>query len=195
MAGSTNKRQGRNAAQIMRASLYIQCSAHRGSGVEDVFKAALFAGFPRQMIFTNTLAMNTEEEKHTPVLHNALDRMAEMQSERLANVGERRIHHSRSASRGHGEQALAETASSIVGTGPGGTVTESDRLKARAKAMMQQRAAALTGRKYEAPVDNNSGAKAVPVPLSRREEKKQQKRERETEEARIAKLLDEAGFL
>ncbi|RFU24150.1 hypothetical protein B7463_g12188, partial [Scytalidium lignicola] len=41
------------------------------------------------------------------------------------------------------------SASSIIGTGPGGTVTESDRLKARAKAMMQQRTAALTGRKIE----------------------------------------------
>ncbi|KUJ07881.1 uncharacterized protein LY89DRAFT_660146 [Mollisia scopiformis] len=41
------------------------------------------------------------------------------------------------------------SASSIVGTGPGGSITESDRLKARAKAMMQQRSAALTGRKVE----------------------------------------------
>jgi hypothetical protein len=41
------------------------------------------------------------------------------------------------------------SASSIVGTGPGGAVTESDRLKARAKAMMQQRSAALTGKKIE----------------------------------------------
>jgi hypothetical protein len=41
------------------------------------------------------------------------------------------------------------SASSIVGTGLGGAVTESDRLKARAKAMMQQRSAALTGKKIE----------------------------------------------
>ena len=38
------------------------------------------------------------------------------------------------------------SASAIVGTGPGGAITESDRLKARAKALMQQRAAALTGK-------------------------------------------------
>ncbi|KAL8945749.1 MAG: hypothetical protein Q9222_007758, partial [Ikaeria aurantiellina] len=38
------------------------------------------------------------------------------------------------------------SASAVVGTGPGGAVTESDRLKARAKAMMQQRSAALTGK-------------------------------------------------
>lgn len=37
----------------------------------------------------------------------------------------------------------------VIGTGPGGAVTESDRLKARAKAMMQQRTAALTGKKID----------------------------------------------
>lgn len=48
------------------------------------------------------------------------------------------------------------SASTIVGTGPGGVVTESDRLKARAKAMMQARSAALTGR--PAPASDDSGA-------------------------------------
>ncbi|KAF1360180.1 hypothetical protein EJ07DRAFT_116752 [Lizonia empirigonia] len=47
-------------------------------------------------------------------------------------------------------------ASTIVGTGPGGAVTESDRLKARAKAMMQARSAALTGR--PAPASDDTGA-------------------------------------
>lgn len=37
-------------------------------------------------------------------------------------------------------------AASIIGTGPSGAVTESDRLKARAKAMMKQRSAALAGK-------------------------------------------------
>ncbi|KAH8161826.1 hypothetical protein CIB48_g6421 [Xylaria polymorpha] len=41
------------------------------------------------------------------------------------------------------------SASTIIGTGPGGSITESDRLKARAKAMMQQRTAALTGKKVD----------------------------------------------
>ncbi|KAK4135396.1 hypothetical protein BT67DRAFT_377898 [Trichocladium antarcticum] len=41
------------------------------------------------------------------------------------------------------------SAAAVIGTGPGGTVTESDRLKARAKAMMQQRTAALTGKKID----------------------------------------------
>ena len=48
------------------------------------------------------------------------------------------------------------SASTIVGTGPGGAVTESDRLKARAKAMMQARSAALTGK--PAPAADDTGA-------------------------------------
>lgn len=50
------------------------------------------------------------------------------------------------------------TASTIVGTGPGGSITESDRLKARAKAMMQARSAALTGKPV--PVSDDTGAAA-----------------------------------
>jgi hypothetical protein len=53
------------------------------------------------------------------------------------------------------------SASSIVGTGPGGSVTESDRLKARAKAMMQQRSAALTGRKVESSNDDFDAPKRL----------------------------------
>ena len=50
------------------------------------------------------------------------------------------------------------SASAIIGTGPGGTVTESDRLKARAKAMMQQRSAALTGKASAAGADDSGAA-------------------------------------
>ena len=53
------------------------------------------------------------------------------------------------------------SASAIIGTGPGGTVTESDRLKARAKAMMQQRTAALTGRKVEVGGDDVDAPKRL----------------------------------
>ncbi|TAQ83488.1 hypothetical protein B7494_g8188 [Chlorociboria aeruginascens] len=53
------------------------------------------------------------------------------------------------------------SASSVVGTGPGGAVTESDRLKARAKAMMQQRSAALTGRKVESSQDDFAAPKRL----------------------------------
>ena len=50
------------------------------------------------------------------------------------------------------------SASAIVGTGPGGAVTESDRLKARAKAMMQQRSAALTGKAPTGGSDDSGAA-------------------------------------
>lgn len=53
------------------------------------------------------------------------------------------------------------SASTIVGTGPGGAITESDRLKARAKAMMQQRTAALTGKKVETGVDDEDAPKRL----------------------------------
>jgi actin cytoskeleton-regulatory complex protein PAN1 len=53
------------------------------------------------------------------------------------------------------------SSSNIVGTGPGGTITESDRLKARAKAMMQQRTAALTGKKIEISNDDSDAPKRL----------------------------------
>ncbi|RFU81762.1 actin cytoskeleton-regulatory complex component, partial [Trichoderma arundinaceum] len=53
------------------------------------------------------------------------------------------------------------SASAIVGTGPGGAVTESDRLKARAKIMMQQRTAALTGKKIETTSEDLDGPKRL----------------------------------
>lgn len=46
----------------------------------------------------------------------------------------------------------------VVGTGSGGSVTEADRLKARAKAMMQQRSAALTGKGAPAGEDDPGAA-------------------------------------
>ncbi|KAF2725533.1 hypothetical protein K431DRAFT_342974 [Polychaeton citri CBS 116435] len=49
----------------------------------------------------------------------------------------------------------------IVGTGPGGAVTESDRLKARAKAMMQQRSAALSGKKVDTGDDGSAAAQRL----------------------------------
>lgn len=53
------------------------------------------------------------------------------------------------------------SASNIVGTGPGGSITESDRLKARAKAMMQQRTAALTGKKIDVAGDDTDAPKRL----------------------------------
>ncbi|RYP26039.1 hypothetical protein DL768_011849 [Monosporascus sp. mg162] len=53
------------------------------------------------------------------------------------------------------------SAPSIIGTGPGGAITEADRLKARAKAMMQQRTAALTGKKIEVSGDDTDAPKRL----------------------------------
>ena len=77
------------------------------------------------------------------------------------------------------------SASTIVGTGPGGAVTESDRLKARAKAMMQQRSAALTGRGASASEDD-SGAAARRL----EEENSKAKTERENNESMIKDVED-----
>ena len=52
-------------------------------------------------------------------------------------------------------KANPNSALNIVGTGPGGTVTEGDRIKARARARMQARAAELAGRPAPA-VDDGS---------------------------------------
>ncbi|KIW62064.1 hypothetical protein PV05_02115 [Exophiala xenobiotica] len=53
-------------------------------------------------------------------------------------------------------KAHPNSASNIVGTGPGGAVTEADRIKARARARMQARAAELAGR--PAPASDDEGA-------------------------------------
>lgn len=81
-------------------------------------------------------------------------------------------------------KAHPSTASSIVGTGPGGSVTESDRLKARAKAMMQQRSAALTGKKIET-VDDDLAA-----PKRLEEENIRIKTERENNERMVKDVED-----
>lgn len=70
-------------------------------------------------------------------------------------------------------------AQAIVGTGPGGAVTESDRLKARARAMMQQRSAALSGKKVETGDDGSEAAQRI------EEESKRVTREREDNEKMV----------
>ncbi|KAK5990244.1 Actin cytoskeleton-regulatory complex protein PAN1 [Cladobotryum mycophilum] len=76
------------------------------------------------------------------------------------------------------------SASNIVGTGPGGAVTESDRLKARARAMMQQRTAALTGRKIDtAPED-------LDAPKRLEEENIRAKNEKENNERMVRDVED-----
>ncbi|KAL0473754.1 hypothetical protein QR685DRAFT_184621 [Neurospora intermedia] len=58
-------------------------------------------------------------------------------------------------------KAHPNSAAAIVGTGPGGMVTESDRIKARAKAMMQQRTAALMGKKIDIGDDDADAPKRL----------------------------------
>ena len=76
-------------------------------------------------------------------------------------------------------KANPSSAAAIVGTGPGGAVTESDRLKARAKAMMQQRSAALSGKKVDAGDDGTAAARRL------EEESKRVTREREDNEKMV----------
>lgn len=76
------------------------------------------------------------------------------------------------------------SASSVVGTGPRGSVTEADRLKARAKAMMQQRTAALTGKKIE----NTNDDFAAPKRLE--EENSKIKNEKENNERMVKDVED-----
>ncbi|KFY32581.1 hypothetical protein V493_00050 [Pseudogymnoascus sp. VKM F-4281 (FW-2241)] len=81
-------------------------------------------------------------------------------------------------------KAHPSSAPSIVGTGPGGSVTESDRLKARAKAMMQQRSAALTGKKIETFDDDLAAPKRL------EEENINIKTERENNERMVKDVED-----
>ncbi|KAK8124793.1 uncharacterized protein PG998_000552 [Apiospora kogelbergensis] len=71
------------------------------------------------------------------------------------------------------------SASTIVGTGPGGAITESDRLKARAKAMMQQRTAALTGKKID------TGSEDLDAPKRLEEESLKARTEKENNERMV----------
>ncbi|TKA75569.1 Actin cytoskeleton-regulatory complex protein pan1, partial [Cryomyces minteri] len=82
-------------------------------------------------------------------------------------------------------KAHPNTAAATVGTGPGGVVTESDRLKARAKAMMQQRSAALTGKSIAASSDD-AGAAAKRV----EEESLKVRTEKENNERMIRDVED-----
>ncbi|KAI9832393.1 MAG: hypothetical protein M1819_004381 [Sarea resinae] len=77
------------------------------------------------------------------------------------------------------------SAAAIVGTGPGGEVTESDRLKARAKALMQQRAAALTGKPSPAGDDD-----ALAAPKRLEEENQRIRTEKDNNERMIKDVED-----
>lgn len=53
------------------------------------------------------------------------------------------------------------SAEQIVGTGPGGSITEADRIKARARARMQARAAELAGRPPPSSADDGAAARRL----------------------------------
>ncbi|KAI0911587.1 hypothetical protein F4823DRAFT_585687 [Ustulina deusta] len=81
-------------------------------------------------------------------------------------------------------KAHPNSASTIIGTGPGGSITESDRLKARAKAMMQQRTAALTGKKVEVGNDD------LDAPKRLEEENMKARTEKENNERMVRDVED-----
>jgi actin cytoskeleton-regulatory complex protein PAN1 len=58
-------------------------------------------------------------------------------------------------------KAHPNSSSNIVGTGPGGAVTEADRIKARARVRMQARAAELAGRPPPATEDDGSAQRRL----------------------------------
>ncbi|OJD11317.1 actin cytoskeleton-regulatory complex protein PAN1 [Emergomyces pasteurianus Ep9510] len=58
-------------------------------------------------------------------------------------------------------KAHPSAAAAIVGTGPGGAITESDRIKARARARMQARAAELAGRPPPSTDDDGAAARRL----------------------------------
>ncbi|KAG8622958.1 hypothetical protein KVT40_007934 [Elsinoe batatas] len=93
-------------------------------------------------------------------------------------------------------KANPSSAAAIVGTGPGGEVTESDRLKARAKAMMQQRAAALSGKAVPKGDDGASAAKRLEEETTRvrREREDNERMVREVEESvtDFSRTIDES---
>lgn len=81
-------------------------------------------------------------------------------------------------------KANPNSANNIVGTGPGGAITESDRLKARAKAMMQQRSAALTGKAAPPGADDGASARKL------EEESARVRNERENNERMVRDVED-----
>ena len=81
-------------------------------------------------------------------------------------------------------KAHPNSAMNIVGTGPGGAVTEGDRIKARARARMQARAAELAGRPPPA-VDDGSSQERLEQETSRvkSEQERHDRMTREVEES------------
>jgi flagellar biosynthesis/type III secretory pathway chaperone len=101
--------------------------------------------------------LDAERRQMKRQLQNLTDRLPEIASK--VRSTERRIADAKlELFRFRDSREHPESASSIVGTGPGGAITESDRLKVKSRAMMQQRLAALTGKPIEPMADDGSEA-------------------------------------
>lgn len=85
-------------------------------------------------------------------LQGLVDKLPEVASQ-VRSV-ERRIQEASLAKWSKEDQKLHPGAMSIVGTGPGGQVTEADKRRAKTKAMMAARTAALTGKALSSTDDN-----------------------------------------
>lgn len=81
------------------------------------------------------------------------------------------------------------SASAIVGTGPGGSVTESDRIKAKSRAMMQQRLAALTGKPVAPSGDDDEAGSRRLAEETHKANSEREKNERMTRD--VEESLDE----
>lgn len=81
------------------------------------------------------------------------------------------------------------SASTIVGTGPGGSVTESDRIKAKSRAMMQQRLAALTGKPVAQSADDDEAGSRRLAEETQKVNSEKERNERMTRD--VEESLDE----
>jgi len=88
-------------------------------------------------------------------------------------------------------KANPSTAPNIIGTGPGGAITESDRLKARSRAKMQARLAELTGK--PAPSGSGSGAGDEEDAARRLAEESNRARDEKEKSERIIKDIEESA--
>ena len=136
----------------------------------------------------NVTHRNFDSEAERRNLKRQLQRLTDRLPELASNVRktERNIADTKLESfRLKDAKAHPESAVTIIGTGPGGTVTEADKLKARTKALMQQRSAALTGKAIKAGVDD-SGASTRRL----EEENSHIRKEKESNEQMIREVED-----
>lgn len=96
----------------------------------------------------NTHLLAGDENKEKDILHRSLQSLVDKLPEIASQVrkAERRIQEVQYELWSREDQKKHPGSASIVGSGPGGQVTEADRRRAKTKAMMAARTAALTGK-------------------------------------------------